>query len=115
MVYHLTFSPEFIKDEEKYFEHLDTREWFDRPQTNEKGNRNETERLLNKWKIERGYQQKQHGLPENDGQVLQHSDDKERNNARCDDGSPGVSQSDPIPIGSNEEKIVKKRGRPKRI
>jgi hypothetical protein len=107
MVYHESFDPEYLIEEEEYFRYLATGEWFDRPQINEKGNRNETERLLNEYK-ERA-EPGQFGLHEDARQVLQHPNDQERIYAEQPSGNNGANQS------SKEKISIKRRGRPKNV
>lgn len=104
IVYHESFSPEFILDEESYFEYLSTGEWFDRPQVNQKGNRDETEQLLNGFKESK--ESRQHGLPEYERKILQHSRHKER------EIEASAASKDRISEGEANQ-VVRRRGRPK--
>jgi len=104
IVYHESLSSEFLIEEQQYLEYLATGEWFDRPQINEKGNRDETKRLLDEYKksVESGsYRLSTYG--ESD---LRHSDDQKRIYERrsCEENSIGSSE---------DEKVIKRRGRPR--
>jgi hypothetical protein len=109
IVYHIALLPELLHDEKSYLEYLSTGEWFDRPQVNQKGNRNETERLLSGFR-KQGNESGQFGLSETPREDLQHSRSEE----------PGREErNEAREIGANEsgeEKIlkVKRRGRPKK-
>lgn len=110
VVYHKTLSPEYLIEEKDYIQYLLTGEWFDRPQTNNEGNRDETERLLGeskrgKLKAEPELQRLQH-----DGrEVLRDSDAPQRE-------VEAIKSDEKRSPESNEKEIleVKKRGRPKK-
>ena len=107
MVYHKSLLPEYLTEEKDYIQYLLTDEWFDRPQTNNEGNRDETERLLRP--EGRILEHKYNGLQQDGREILRDPDVTKR--------EVDANEIDKNRITEGSEKeilVVKKRGRPKK-
>jgi len=110
VVYHNSLSPEYLGEEKDYIQYLLTNEWFDRPQINQKGNRDETERLLGERRlIESKDKPGQQRLQQDGREILCDSNVEERKIEINEIAPTGTTESE-----TNGILEPKKRGRPKK-
>lgn len=113
VVYHETLPPKLVDDEE-YLDQLLTGEWFDGPQTTQKGNRDETERLLEG--CPKRIESRSFGCDGNAGEVLRNSDVRKRV-CQTDwvDQDRDTNKSSETTNEVIEIKVPPRRGRPPKI